>query len=164
MTSNGPRTRCHPGLRGCSRQCPQALVTQVSLQATIMVFQALAQYQTSSPEQLELNLDVSVLLPRRASAITYRIENRNALVARSAEVPGPLSLASLSPSGRWGRSTAGPAAAVRGMSSMAIMPQDNLVPSLWPWVSLLRVPSTSCPLCRLPRLGMSPPHPRHVPG
>ncbi|XP_009946243.1 PREDICTED: complement C3, partial [Leptosomus discolor] len=56
-----------------------------STQATILVFQALAQYQVSLPRQLELNLDVSVLLPRRASAITYRIENRNALVARSAE-------------------------------------------------------------------------------
>uniref|UniRef100_A0A8C8B5L0 Complement C3 n=1 Tax=Otus sunia TaxID=257818 RepID=A0A8C8B5L0_9STRI len=56
-----------------------------STQATIMVFQALAQYQLATPRQLELNLDVSVLLPRRASAITYRIENRNALVARSAE-------------------------------------------------------------------------------
>ncbi|XP_074423056.1 complement C3 [Larus michahellis] len=56
-----------------------------STQATILVFQALAQYQVSTPRQLELSLDVSVLLPRRASAITYRIENRNALVARSAE-------------------------------------------------------------------------------
>ncbi|NXJ98500.1 VCO31 factor, partial [Corythaixoides concolor] len=56
-----------------------------STQATILVFQALAQYQVVTPRQLELNLDVSVLLPRRASAITYRIENRNALVARSAE-------------------------------------------------------------------------------
>lgn len=56
-----------------------------STQATILVFQALAQYQVVSPRQLELNLDVSVLLPRRASAMTYRIENRNALVARSAE-------------------------------------------------------------------------------
>ncbi|KAI6061499.1 Complement C3 isoform X1 [Aix galericulata] len=56
-----------------------------STQATIMVFQALAQYQVSMPRQLKLNLDVSVLLPRRANAITYRIENSNALVARSAE-------------------------------------------------------------------------------
>ncbi|XP_072704480.1 complement C3 [Ciconia boyciana] len=56
-----------------------------STQATILVFQALAQYQVATPRQLELNLDVSVLLPRRANAITYRIENRNALVARSAE-------------------------------------------------------------------------------
>ncbi|NXX62041.1 VCO3 factor, partial [Scopus umbretta] len=56
-----------------------------STQATILVFQALAEYQVASPRQLELNLDVSVLLPRRANAITYRIENSNALVARSAE-------------------------------------------------------------------------------
>ncbi|XP_010022318.1 PREDICTED: complement C3, partial [Nestor notabilis] len=56
-----------------------------STQATILVFQALAQYQVASPRELDLDLDVSVLLPRRANAITYRIENRNALVARSAE-------------------------------------------------------------------------------
>ncbi|NXK56955.1 CO3 protein, partial [Chauna torquata] len=56
-----------------------------STQATIMVFQALAQYQVAVPRQLEFSLDVSVLLPRRASPITYRIENSNALVARSAE-------------------------------------------------------------------------------
>uniref|UniRef100_A0A8C4JAS1 Complement C3 n=1 Tax=Dromaius novaehollandiae TaxID=8790 RepID=A0A8C4JAS1_DRONO len=56
-----------------------------STQATILVFQALAQYQISTPQQQELKLDVSVLLPRRASPIKYRIENRNALVARSAE-------------------------------------------------------------------------------
>lgn len=87
------------GLWGCSRWCPQALVTQMSLQATILVFQALAYYEVATPRQLDLNLDVSVLLPRRASAITYRIENRNALVARSAEVPAPWSLLSLSPSG-----------------------------------------------------------------
>uniref|UniRef100_A0A8B9TC73 Complement C3 n=1 Tax=Anas platyrhynchos TaxID=8839 RepID=A0A8B9TC73_ANAPL len=35
-----------------------------STQATIMVFQALAQYQVSMPRQQKLNLDVSVLLPR----------------------------------------------------------------------------------------------------
>ncbi|NXD18270.1 VCO31 factor, partial [Nothocercus nigrocapillus] len=56
-----------------------------STQATILVFQALAQYQISMPQEQDLNLDVSVLLPRRASPIKYRIENRNALVARSAE-------------------------------------------------------------------------------
>ncbi|XP_074932291.1 complement C3 isoform X1 [Phalacrocorax aristotelis] len=56
-----------------------------STQATMLVFQALAQYQVASPRQLKINLDVSVLLPRRASAITYRIENSNALVSRSAE-------------------------------------------------------------------------------
>ncbi|NWI16809.1 CO3 protein, partial [Crypturellus soui] len=56
-----------------------------STQATILVFQALAQYQIAMPQEQALNLDVSVLLPRRANAIKYRIENRNALVARSAE-------------------------------------------------------------------------------
>ncbi|KAM6294066.1 LOW QUALITY PROTEIN: A.superbus venom factor 1-like [Aegotheles albertisi] len=56
-----------------------------STQATMLVFQALAQYQMATPRQLEINLDVSLLLPRRANAITYRIENSNALVARSAE-------------------------------------------------------------------------------
>ncbi|XP_054254851.1 complement C3, partial [Indicator indicator] len=56
-----------------------------STQATLLVFQALAQYQLRSPHHSELLLDVSLLLPRRASAITYRIENRNALVARTAE-------------------------------------------------------------------------------
>ncbi|OXB53027.1 hypothetical protein ASZ78_002666 [Callipepla squamata] len=57
-----------------------------STQATILVFQALARYHVAQPRQSEINLDVSVLLPRRANAITYRIENSNALVARSAEV------------------------------------------------------------------------------
>ncbi|CAN8174236.1 unnamed protein product [Coccothraustes coccothraustes] len=56
-----------------------------STQATILVFQALAQYQVAAEEQEQLELDVSVLLPRRASPVKYRIENRNALVARSAE-------------------------------------------------------------------------------
>lgn len=79
------------GLCASSIWCPQALVTQVPLQATMLVFQALAQYQVATPRQLDLNLDVSVLLPRRPRAITYRIENRNALVARSAEVPSPFS-------------------------------------------------------------------------
>ncbi|XP_068854151.1 A.superbus venom factor 1-like isoform X2 [Aphelocoma coerulescens] len=56
-----------------------------STQATILVFQALAQYQVATEAQQQLELDVSVLLPRRASPVKYRIENRNALVARSTE-------------------------------------------------------------------------------
>ncbi|XP_065715319.1 complement C3 isoform X1 [Patagioenas fasciata] len=56
-----------------------------STQATMLVFQALAQYQLASPRELELNLDVSLLLPRRAKPVTYRFENTNALVARSEE-------------------------------------------------------------------------------
>ncbi|KAF4796006.1 hypothetical protein TURU_088106 [Turdus rufiventris] len=58
-----------------------------STQATILVFQALAQYQVSAEAEQQLELDVSVLLPRRANPVKYRIENRNALVARSTEVP-----------------------------------------------------------------------------
>uniref|UniRef100_A0A8C3I3A3 Complement C3 n=1 Tax=Chrysemys picta bellii TaxID=8478 RepID=A0A8C3I3A3_CHRPI len=56
-----------------------------STQATIMVFQALAQYQIDVPQHKDLNLDVSILLPRRASPINYKIVNQNALVARTAE-------------------------------------------------------------------------------
>ncbi|XP_067416524.1 A.superbus venom factor 1-like [Emydura macquarii macquarii] len=56
-----------------------------STQATIMVFQALAQYQIDIPQQKELDLDVSILLPRRKSPINYKIINQNALVARTAE-------------------------------------------------------------------------------
>ncbi|XP_033367610.1 complement C3-like, partial [Parus major] len=56
-----------------------------STQATILVFQALAQYQVATEAQQQLEMDVSVLLPRRANPVKYRIENRNALVARSTE-------------------------------------------------------------------------------
>ncbi|XP_066196185.1 complement C3 isoform X2 [Sylvia atricapilla] len=56
-----------------------------STQATILVFQALAQYQLEAQTQQQLELDVSVLLPRRASPVKYRIANSNALVARSTE-------------------------------------------------------------------------------
>uniref|UniRef100_A0A8C8SX57 Complement C3 n=1 Tax=Pelusios castaneus TaxID=367368 RepID=A0A8C8SX57_9SAUR len=56
-----------------------------STQATIMVFQALSQYQIDIPQQKELNLDISILLPRRAAPIKYKILNQNALVARTAE-------------------------------------------------------------------------------
>ncbi|XP_044882230.1 complement C3-like [Mauremys mutica] len=50
-----------------------------------MVFQALAQYQIDIPQHKDVNLDVSILLPRRASPINYKILNQNALVARTAE-------------------------------------------------------------------------------
>ncbi|XP_065275519.1 complement C3-like [Emys orbicularis] len=56
-----------------------------STQATIMVFQALAQYQIDIPQYKDLNLNVTILLPRRASPINYKILNQNALVARTAE-------------------------------------------------------------------------------
>uniref|UniRef100_A0A8C3DP68 Complement C3 n=1 Tax=Corvus moneduloides TaxID=1196302 RepID=A0A8C3DP68_CORMO len=56
-----------------------------STQATILVFQALAQYQVAAEAQQQLELDVSVLLPRRASPVKYRIENRNALTKLNEE-------------------------------------------------------------------------------
>ncbi|XP_029769454.1 complement C3-like, partial [Terrapene carolina triunguis] len=58
-----------------------------STQATIMVFQALAQYQLDIPQHKDLNLDVSIFLSHHASLRKYRISNQNALVARTAEVP-----------------------------------------------------------------------------
>nr|AAI08835.1 c3 protein [synthetic construct] len=56
-----------------------------STQATIVMFQALAQYQTDIPSVNELNLDVSLHLPERQQPLTYRINLENALLARSAE-------------------------------------------------------------------------------
>ncbi|OCT59414.1 A.superbus venom factor 1-like [Xenopus laevis] len=56
-----------------------------STQATIVMFQALAQYQTDIPSVNELNLDVSLHLPGRQQPLTYRINDENALLARSAE-------------------------------------------------------------------------------
>uniref|UniRef100_A0A8C0H392 Complement C3 n=1 Tax=Chelonoidis abingdonii TaxID=106734 RepID=A0A8C0H392_CHEAB len=56
-----------------------------STQATIMVFQALAQYQIDIPQHKDMNLNVTILLPHRASPIKYNILNHNALVVRTAE-------------------------------------------------------------------------------
>uniref|UniRef100_A0A8C3HKP2 Uncharacterized protein n=1 Tax=Chrysemys picta bellii TaxID=8478 RepID=A0A8C3HKP2_CHRPI len=56
-----------------------------STQATIMVFQALAQYQIDIPQYKDLNLNVTILLPGRVNPIKYSILNHNALVARTAE-------------------------------------------------------------------------------
>ncbi|XP_042750039.1 venom factor-like, partial [Lagopus leucura] len=92
-----------------------------STQATILVFQALAQYHVAQPRQSELNLDVSVLLPRRANAVTYRIESSNALVARSAEVRRRVTLSPVSP---W------------SLVSSLLMPLQSLV-SPWSLVSSL---------------------------
>ncbi|XP_066201395.1 complement C3 [Saccopteryx leptura] len=56
-----------------------------STQATFMVFQALAQYQRDVPDHEDLNLDVSINLPSRSSAITHRIFWESASLLRSAE-------------------------------------------------------------------------------
>uniref|UniRef100_A0ABM5FQH8 Complement C3 n=1 Tax=Pogona vitticeps TaxID=103695 RepID=A0ABM5FQH8_9SAUR len=54
-------------------------------QATIMVFQALAQYEIDIPTHKDLNLDVSIQLPEREEPIRYRINYDSALLARTAE-------------------------------------------------------------------------------
>ncbi|KAK1342821.1 hypothetical protein QTO34_015588 [Cnephaeus nilssonii] len=52
-------------------------------QATFMVFQALAQYQRDVPDHEDLNLDVSINLPSRSSAVTHRILWESASLLRS---------------------------------------------------------------------------------
>ncbi|KAJ1160979.1 hypothetical protein NDU88_001468 [Pleurodeles waltl] len=54
-----------------------------STQATVMVFQAMAQYVMDAPGQQELNLEVSIKLPGRSKAISYQITHANAMVSRS---------------------------------------------------------------------------------
>ncbi|XP_066473981.1 A.superbus venom factor 1-like [Tiliqua scincoides] len=54
-------------------------------QSTIMVFQALAQYQIDAASMKGQTLDVSILLPERSSPVVFRIEDENALVAKSTE-------------------------------------------------------------------------------
>ncbi|XP_019566358.2 complement C3 [Rhinolophus sinicus] len=54
-----------------------------STQATIMVFQALAQYQRDVPDHDELNLDVSINLPSRSSPVVHRILWESASLLRS---------------------------------------------------------------------------------
>ncbi|XP_066449838.1 complement C3 [Eleutherodactylus coqui] len=56
-----------------------------STQATIVMFQALTQYQIDIPALNELDLDVSLSLPERQAPLKYRINLENALLARSAE-------------------------------------------------------------------------------
>ncbi|XP_077632672.1 complement C3 alpha chain-like [Crocuta crocuta] len=56
-----------------------------STQATFMVFQALAQYEKDVPDHKDLNLDVSIDLPSRSSAIKYTILWESASLQRSAE-------------------------------------------------------------------------------
>ncbi|XP_075062645.1 venom factor-like [Mixophyes fleayi] len=56
-----------------------------STQATIMVFQALAEYQVKKANIKVLNMDVSFQLPERRDPINYRINLENSLQARSDE-------------------------------------------------------------------------------
>ncbi|KAM3924656.1 complement C3-like [Leptodactylus fuscus] len=59
--------------------------TYASTQTTIMLYQALAQYQLAKSTQRKLNMDVSFKLPDRAGTTTHRINIENALQARSEE-------------------------------------------------------------------------------
>ncbi|XP_056426206.1 complement C3-like isoform X2 [Hyla sarda] len=59
--------------------------TYVSTQATIMLFQALAQYQLAKADQEELNMDVTFQLPGRRENTKYRINVDNVNRARSEE-------------------------------------------------------------------------------
>ncbi|KAH1176285.1 hypothetical protein KIL84_021019 [Mauremys mutica] len=54
-----------------------------STQATIMVFQALAQYQMDVSETKDMALDVSINLPGRSRPLLWRINRDNAMVART---------------------------------------------------------------------------------
>ncbi|KAM5170452.1 complement C3 [Mantella aurantiaca] len=56
-----------------------------STQATIVMFQALAQYQIDVPLATTLDMDVSIHLPERKAPLTYRFDYKNARLARSAE-------------------------------------------------------------------------------
>ncbi|XP_075758404.1 A.superbus venom factor 1 [Pelodiscus sinensis] len=54
-----------------------------STQATIMVFQALAQYQMDASDTQDTALDVSINLPGRSRPLLWRINRDNAMVART---------------------------------------------------------------------------------
>ncbi|XP_037680034.1 complement C3-like [Choloepus didactylus] len=56
-----------------------------STQATIMVFQALAEYQRVASDHEELNLDVSIQLPSRNTEVRHRILWESASLLRSEE-------------------------------------------------------------------------------
>nr|XP_060619580.1 A.superbus venom factor 1-like [Anolis sagrei ordinatus] len=54
-------------------------------QATIMVFQALAQYEIDIPPSKGMNLSVDIKLPERQYPINYRIDDAGALLSRTTE-------------------------------------------------------------------------------
>ncbi|XP_008101944.1 A.superbus venom factor 1 [Anolis carolinensis] len=54
-------------------------------QATIMVFQALAQYEIDIPSHKDLNLNVAIKLPERQDPIHYVIDYEGALLTKTAE-------------------------------------------------------------------------------
>uniref|UniRef100_K9J8A3 Complement C3 n=1 Tax=Xenopus tropicalis TaxID=8364 RepID=K9J8A3_XENTR len=57
-----------------------------STQATIILYQALAQYQTDVPNVSDLNMDVSVFFPEKKDPVSIHIDNKSALRLRSEEI------------------------------------------------------------------------------
>uniref|UniRef100_A0A8C5MNS2 Complement C3 n=1 Tax=Leptobrachium leishanense TaxID=445787 RepID=A0A8C5MNS2_9ANUR len=54
-----------------------------STQATIMVFQAMSEYQAVSPLRNEVNMDVTLSLPGRRSSLSWRIDKETIMLQRS---------------------------------------------------------------------------------
>nr|I2C090.1 RecName: Full=Ophiophagus venom factor; Short=OVF; AltName: Full=CVF-like; AltName: Full=Complement C3 homolog; Contains: RecName: Full=OVF alpha chain; Contains: RecName: Full=OVF gamma chain; Contains: RecName: Full=OVF beta chain; Flags: Precursor [Ophiophagus hannah]AFJ59923.1 OVF precursor protein [Ophiophagus hannah] len=54
-------------------------------QATVMLFQALAEYKIQMPTHKDLNLDIIIKLPERELPLHYRLDATNAILARTAE-------------------------------------------------------------------------------
>ncbi|XP_075715293.1 A.superbus venom factor 1-like [Rhinoderma darwinii] len=54
-----------------------------STQATIMVFQAMSEYQIHAPEMNEVDMDVTLTLPGRKEGFTWKINTNNAMLQRS---------------------------------------------------------------------------------
>ncbi|KAM5172490.1 complement C3-like isoform 2-T2 [Mantella aurantiaca] len=54
-----------------------------STQATIIVFQALSEFQIHLPQMNEIDMDVTLSLPGRREALTWKLHPQNALVQRS---------------------------------------------------------------------------------
>ncbi|KAM3924933.1 complement C3-like [Leptodactylus fuscus] len=54
-----------------------------STQATIMVFQAMSEYQIHAPEINEVDMDVRLSLPGRSGGLTWKINTQNIMLQRS---------------------------------------------------------------------------------
>ncbi|XP_063305722.1 complement C3-like isoform X2 [Pelobates fuscus] len=54
-----------------------------STQATIMVFQALSEYQAHTPLMNDIEMDVTLTLPGRRVPVNFRVDTKNAMLQRS---------------------------------------------------------------------------------
>ncbi|XP_056426190.1 complement C3-like isoform X2 [Hyla sarda] len=57
-----------------------------STQATIMVFQAMSEYQIHAPQMNEVDMDVTLSLPGRKGSITWKIITGNSMLQRSEKI------------------------------------------------------------------------------